>query len=97
MIAVEVITHIRDVQAELRSAQLKQRDFGADRLVLVLAATHANRDALAAARPSLEVAFELDSQRVLRMLAAGKDPGRDAIVMLSLGKPPSVVDEDGRP
>ena len=94
-IAVEVITRLRDIQSELRAAQVKQRDLGADRLVIVLAATHANRKALADARPSLEAAFDLDSQRTLRMLAAGMDPGRDAIVLLSLTKKPEVVDKDG--
>ena len=84
VIAIEVITRLRDIQSELRSAQVKQRDLGADRLVLVLAATHANRHALAAARASLEAAFELDTQRVMRLLAAGKDPGRDAIVLLAV-------------
>ena len=84
-IAVEVVTRLRDIQAELRAAQLKQRDYGATRLVIVVAATHANRQAIAQARPSLEVAFELDSQRSMRLLAAGNDPGRDAIILLSLG------------
>lgn len=84
IVAVEVVTRFRDIQAELRAAQIKKRDYGAARLVIVVAATHANRKALDEARSALESVFDLDSQRTMRLLAAGKDPGRDAIVLLSL-------------
>ncbi len=82
-VVVEVVTRLTDIQAILRSAQLKQRDLGADRLVIVVAATHANRSALAEARTALVATFDLDSQRTLARLAAGEDPGRDAIVVLA--------------
>ncbi|HEX7171215.1 MAG TPA: helix-turn-helix domain-containing protein [Candidatus Limnocylindria bacterium] len=81
-IAVEVITRLADLQAQLRAAQLKARDVGATRLVLVIAATHANRNALATARAALVATFDLDTRRVMADLAAGRDPGRDAIVLL---------------
>lgn len=81
-IAVEVITRLADLQAQVRAAQLKARDSGATRLVLVIAATHANRNALAGARATLIPAFDLDTRRVMADLAAGRDPGRDAIVLL---------------
>jgi transcriptional regulator with XRE-family HTH domain len=81
-IAVEVITRLRDLQAQIRAAQQKQRDIHAVRLILVIAATNANRVALAATRPTLLAAFELDSQRVMGALAAGRDPGRDAVIAL---------------
>lgn len=81
-IAVEVVTRLSDVQATLRAAQLKQRDIGADRLVLVVAATHANRRALADARPALIAAFDMNTQHTMARLAAGVDPGRDAIILL---------------
>ena len=87
-VAVEVITRIADVQAQVRAAQLKARDLGATRLVLVVAATHTNRRVLAATRRALIEAFDLDSRRVMAELAAGRDPGRDAIVMLDLGRRP---------
>ncbi|HWH23501.1 MAG TPA: hypothetical protein VNW68_01270 [Candidatus Limnocylindria bacterium] len=80
--AVEVITRLRDVQAQIRAAQLKQRDIGADRLILVVAATRANREALAEARGALLATFEMDARRVLRSLQRGEDPGRDAVVLL---------------
>jgi transcriptional regulator with XRE-family HTH domain len=81
-IAVEVITRLADIQAQVRAAQLKARDAGATRLVLVIAATHANRNALANARGTLAAAFDLDTRRVLADLAAARDPGRDAIVLI---------------
>lgn len=82
-IAVEVITRLTDLQAQLRAAELKAREIRATRLLVVLAGTHANRAALAQARPTLLPSFELDSRRLMRLLAAGQDPGRDGIVLLS--------------
>jgi transcriptional regulator with XRE-family HTH domain len=81
-IAVEVITRLSDLQAQLRAAQLKARDIGATRLILVIAATHANRRALASARPTLLGSFDLDTRHLLAELAAGRDPGSDGILML---------------
>jgi transcriptional regulator with XRE-family HTH domain len=81
-IAVEVITRLADLQAQVRAAQLKARDIRATRLVIVVAGTHANREALRAVRSTLVNSFELDARRVLNELAAGRDPGRDAIITL---------------
>lgn len=81
-IAVEVITRLADLQAQVRAAQLKARDIRATRLVIVVAGTHANREALRAVRSTLVNSFELDARRVLNELAAGRDPGRDAIIPL---------------
>lgn len=81
-IAVEVITRLADLQAQVRSAQIKARDIGATRLILGIAGSHANRNALIAVRHSLVEGFDLDSRRLMADLAAGRDPGRDGIVML---------------
>jgi hypothetical protein len=81
-IAVEVITRLRDLQAQIRAAQLKRRDISADRLLIVVAGSHANRLALGAARPTMLATFDTDTRRVLAALAAGADPGRDAVVVL---------------
>jgi transcriptional regulator with XRE-family HTH domain len=85
-LVVEVMTRLADLQAQVRAAQLKARDLGATRLIVVVAATHANRRALAEARPAVLDAFDLVTRRVMAELAAGRDPGRDAIVMLDLGR-----------
>jgi transcriptional regulator with XRE-family HTH domain len=81
-IAVEVITRLTDLQAQLRAAHLKARDIGATRLVIVVAATNANRRVLSSVRPTLVDAFDLDTRRVMADLAAGRDPGRDPIVLV---------------
>jgi len=82
-VAVEVITRLADLQAQVRAAQLKARDVGATRLILVIAGTHANRRALEAVRASLVEAFDLDTRRVMADLARGADPGRDALILLA--------------
>ena len=82
VIAVEVVTRLRDLQALLRAAQLKQRDVGAERLIIVIAGTAANRRVLDQARATLLGTFDLDTRRTLAKLAAGQDPGRDAVVVL---------------
>jgi transcriptional regulator with XRE-family HTH domain len=81
-VAVEVISRLADLQAQLRSAQLKSRDIGATRLILVVAGTHANRNAIASARGALVDAFDLDTRRILAELAAGREPARDGVVVL---------------
>jgi transcriptional regulator with XRE-family HTH domain len=82
LIAVEVITRLADVQAQIRAARLKARDIGAGRLILVVAGTHANRAALGTVRASLVESFDTDTRRMLGELAAGRDPGRDGVVIL---------------
>lgn len=82
LIAVEVITRLGDVQAQVREARLKARDIGATRLVIVVAGTHANRRALELARPALTGAWDLDTRRVMAALSAGRQPDSDAIVLI---------------
>lgn len=82
LVAVEVITRLGDVQAQIRVARAKARDIGATRLILAIAATHANRRALDEARPALAGAWDLDTRRVMAALAAGGQPDRDAIVLI---------------
>jgi len=82
-VAVEVITRLADLQAQIRAAQLKGRDISATRLILVVAGTHANRRLLESTRASLAETFDLDTRRVLADLSRGADPGRDAIIVLT--------------
>lgn len=78
----ELWTRLADWQAQSRGALLKQRDLRADRLLIVLRATRANREALAAAGPASGGSFPLGSREVIRALAAGRDPGQNGIVVL---------------
>lgn len=81
-VAVEAITRLRDVQAQLRDLTLKQRDGQVPRLVLLVAATHANRTALRSAAEVLATSFPLGTRATLAALAAGADPGANGIVLL---------------
>jgi hypothetical protein len=81
-IVIEAITRLADVQAQTRAAQLKRRDIGAQRLILLLAATAANRRAVREAGPALAGAFPITTRATLDALAAGRDPGGDALLFL---------------
>jgi transcriptional regulator with XRE-family HTH domain len=82
VIVVEAITRLADFQAQSRAALAKKRDLRADRLVLLVADTRANRRALLAAADLAAASFPLGTRDVLRALEAGEDPGADGIVFL---------------
>jgi transcriptional regulator with XRE-family HTH domain len=79
-VVLELWTRLVDVQAQTRAALLKARDLHADRVVLVLRASRANRAALrqAGAQPS----FPLTTRPLLQALADAKDPGENGILLL---------------
>jgi transcriptional regulator with XRE-family HTH domain len=81
--AFEFVTRFHDCQAQLRAFELKLRD-GADRLVIVVMATHANRRALSVARDIVAAAFPLKTRQVLAALSAGRDPGSNGVVLLAV-------------
>ncbi len=81
-ILVEAYTRFSDYQAQVRSAHRKQADLGATRLILLLAATHANRSAIREAGVVARDSFPLGTKATLAALADGRDPGADAIVFL---------------
>jgi len=61
----------------------KQRDSGVSSMVLVVAATHANRRAVAEAGSVLRAAFPLGTRAILAALRSGRDPGGNGLVFLS--------------
>jgi len=81
-IAVEAFTRLADFQAQSRASLLKKRDLSATRLVLLVAATHANRRALREAAGIVNASFPLGTRAILRALAAGRDPGADGVVVI---------------
>ena len=81
-IAVEAITRLRDAQAQLRAAALKQRDGQVRRMVMLIGATHHNRAALGSAGDVIATGFPLSTRATLATLAQGHDPGDNGIVML---------------
>ncbi len=81
LLAVEAETVLDDLQAAERRIALKQRDGSMEHVLLLVAATRRNRRALAA-HPNAFPGFSRDARAVLRALAAGRDPGCSAIVLL---------------
>lgn len=82
IVAVEAETRLRDVQAQVRAARLKQRDGGVPRLLLLVAGSHANRQALRFAAGLLAGEFPVSGRAALRAIGKGDAPGGDAIVVL---------------
>lgn len=80
-LAVEAGTVVEDVQSLERRLALKRRDGGIEHVLVLLADTRRNRQAIAAA-PSAFADLDRDVRAVLRSLAVGRDPGVDALVLL---------------
>jgi hypothetical protein len=81
-IAVEAITRVADVQAQLRAARAKVRDLGATRLAFLVANSRANRRVLSEAGHILEEQFPIGTRAALRALASGGDPGGDCLILI---------------
>ena len=81
-VEVELITRLADFQAQSRSALLKKRDLRANRLILVVNGSRANREALKEARDLMRDTFPLDTRAIKRALRLGEDPGADGIVIM---------------
>ena len=79
---VEAETRLVDLQAQTRRIMLKARDGGVSHVLLVVADTHRNRDAIDAAAPSLMEQFPLRGRAVLHALAAGRHPGGSGLLIL---------------
>ncbi|MEX2184975.1 MAG: helix-turn-helix transcriptional regulator [Chloroflexota bacterium] len=80
-IIVEAETHLDDIQALERGIAGKQRDLGVARVILLVADTRHNR-AVVARVPELRLRFPVGTRACLAALAAGRDPGGDALVVL---------------
>ena len=81
-IGVDVETRLRDAQAVDRRVMLKLRDSGCDRALIVVPGTRANRLVLGQFGAALVANFPVSSAAALECLAAGRDPGGNAIVVL---------------
>jgi transcriptional regulator with XRE-family HTH domain len=78
---VEAETRLGDLQLVERRAAAKQRDLGADRLILLVADTRHNR-AVLRLHPESAERFPITTRACLRALARGEDPGGDCLVIL---------------
>lgn len=81
-LGVAAETRLRDWQALLRREQLKARDSGVERLLLILLASHANRRAVRNAGAALTAALPLDGRTILPALRAGRDPGANGLLFV---------------
>jgi transcriptional regulator with XRE-family HTH domain len=80
-VLVEAETRVTDVQAVERKSALKQRDLGADRLILLIADTPANRRVVTL-HPELRVRFPIGARRCLAAIGRAEDPGGDCLLIL---------------
>lgn len=81
-VMVEAFTRLADVQAQLRAVQLKARDMSADRVLVCVSATHANRRAMRAAAEIIAAEFPIGSRAMLAALARGADPGGNGVIAI---------------
>jgi hypothetical protein len=78
----EAETKVSDIQAVERRAALKLRDGEVDILILIVADTPANRDALGRHREELRGLLPLDTREVIRCLRQGHLPGANGLVII---------------
>jgi hypothetical protein len=81
-VGIEAETRPNDLQALDRRLALKERDGGADWLILLLLASRHNRSLLAEHLPALQARFPLEGRRALELLGAGAPLGANAIIVL---------------
>jgi hypothetical protein len=82
-VGIEAELRPTDLQALERRLELKKRDAGVDRLILVLADTRSNRAFLRWAGASLKERFRLQGRQALDALHGPRDPGSDLLVMVT--------------
>lgn len=82
--AIEAETRVTDLRSLLRRLQLKLRDSGAGRLILLVADTHGNRAALRAGGSSISAVFPLTGRGVLDAVAAGRHPPASGYLFVSV-------------
>ena len=80
-VVIEAVTRVTDVQALLRRIALKRRDGGEPRVVMLLADTRTNSEALSLTG-NLDPSFPIRTRGALRALRVGADPGGDCLVVL---------------
>ncbi|MEO5884985.1 MAG: helix-turn-helix transcriptional regulator [Candidatus Limnocylindrales bacterium] len=81
-IGVEGETRLHDAQAVDRKIALKERDGAMDRVILLVADTRHNRQSVRAYGDLFQARFPISGSRALELLAAGVDPGGNALILL---------------
>lgn len=81
--AIEAESRLGDLQATERRTLLKHRDDSTiGHMFLLVAATRANRRALALGREGLRGNFPLDTREALASLGRGRCPGANGLLVL---------------
>jgi transcriptional regulator with XRE-family HTH domain len=81
-VGIEAETRAHDSQELQRRVNAKQRDGGVDHVILLLADTRHNRAFLRAAGAGFHTTFPVQGTTALQRLAAGGDPGGNAVILL---------------
>ena len=71
-----------DAQGQLRRLMLKLRDSGFEHVLLLLADTRRNREAMAVAGSIVAAEFPVPARVALAALASGQHPGGSAVILL---------------
>jgi transcriptional regulator with XRE-family HTH domain len=82
VLPTEAETRIHDFQAQTRRIMLKCRDAGFEHVLLVVAATRSNREAVRSVGSAVTELFPLSARAALVALAGGDHPGGSALVFL---------------
>jgi len=80
-ILVEAETRLDDTQAVERKVAAKRRDFGIQRVIVLVADTRHNREVLLRVQ-ELREGFPIGTRACLAALSRGRDPGGDALVII---------------
>jgi len=81
-VGVEAETRLHDLQALHRRLNLKERDGGMDRMVLLVLDSRSNREVVRSHREEFALRFPIPGTRAIELLAAGVDPGGNALILL---------------
>ena len=82
LVGVELVTRVRDVQALVRLIRLRERDGGADHVLLVLSDSTHNRALLEQLTDALGPRFTTPPRQILDALRAGRPvPGSGVLLM----------------
>lgn len=81
-VGVEAETRLRDMQAIVRHVHLRERDGGADEVVVLLAASRTNRALVDELRASLGGRYVTSPRELLRALRAGRPVPGSGVLLL---------------
>jgi len=82
LIGVEAETRIRDMQRLVRHVHQRERDGAVDHIILLLAATRANRELVDELRTALGPAYATSSRAILGALRAGQPVPGSGVVLI---------------